>query len=265
MNILMIGDIVGREGRDALTFWLPAYKEAHKIDLCIANAENSAGGKGITANIVRELRDAGVDVITLGNHAWEQRSWLDEADRFPEVIRPWNGAPSWPGQGYYVHKYNCGKVLVVNLLGYIFMQGADNPFFFMERYFQDLLDRIKPQITIIDFYAEATAAKCDMAWYLADKVTAVCGTHTHVQTADERIIGTGTAFISDLGMTGSMDGVIGMDREHSLRRFCTYLPTPYKLHSGNVHIQGAIINVDHRCGQARSIKRLDIKLEDIRS
>ena len=236
MNIIMIGDIVGREGREAIVFWLPTFREKNDIDLCVVNAENSAGGMGITAKIAGQLLEAGVDVITLGNHACEQKQWLDEAEDFPEVIRPWNSPPSWPGQGYYTFDCEHGRVLVINLLGQLFMQGADNPFSFLERYLTPLLTRVKPQIVLIDFHAEATAEKNALGWYLADKVTAVCGTHTHVQTADERILGSGTAYITDLGMTGSMDGVIGMDRTNSLRRFCTYLPTPYQLQRGNVYI-----------------------------
>lgn len=254
----MIGDIVGREGREAVIEWLPAFLRDEDIDFCIANAENAAGGLGINGKIATDLLAAGIDVLTLGNHAWEQKSWPLEADLFPEVIRPWNGSPLWPGQGYFCAQHKAGKILVINLLGQIFMQGADNPFYFLHRYFEPLMQKIRPKIVIIDFHAEATAEKIALAWQLADKVTAVCGTHTHVQTADERIIGSGTAFITDLGMTGSMDGVIGMDKERSIQRFTTFMPTPYQLQRGNVHIQGAVIRVDASSGQARSINRLDI-------
>jgi metallophosphoesterase (TIGR00282 family) len=262
VNILMIGDIVGRDGREAVINWLPTYREENNIDFCIANAENSAGGKGTTAKIVRSLLDAGVDVITLGNHAWEQKAWIQEADDFPEVIRPWNGSPAWPGYGYYCQSSKFGNILVINLLGQVFMQGVDNPFYFMDNCFQPLVEQTKAKIIVIDFHAEATAEKCAFAWFMAGKVTAVCGTHTHVQTADERILDSGTAYITDLGMTGSMDGVIGMDREKSVQRFYTHLPTPFQLQRGNVNIQGALIKVDTSCGQARSIERINIKIED---
>lgn len=263
VNILMIGDIVGRAGREAVMSWLPTYREENRIDFCVANAENSAGGKGINAKIAHSLLKAGVDVITLGNHAWGQKSWLQEADDFPEVIRPWNGSPAWPGSGYYCQGSDYGNILVINLLGQVFMEGTDNPFYFMDRCFQPLLEQTKAKIVLIDFHAEATAEKCAFAYFMAGKVTAVCGTHTHVQTADERILDSGTAYITDLGMTGSMGGVIGMDKEKSIQRFYSHLPTPYQLQLGNVNIQGALIKVDSSCGQARSIERLNVEVESI--
>ena len=263
MNILMIGDIVGRSGRDAVISWLPAYRENNEIDFCVANAENSAGGKGINAKIARSLLEAGVDVITLGNHAWGQKSWLEEADEFPEVIRPWNSSPAWPGSGYCCPNSDFGNILVINLMGQVFMQGVDNPFYFMERCFRPLIEQTKPKIILIDFHAEATAEKGAFAYFMAGKGTAVCGTHTPVQTADERILNSGTAFITDMGMTGSMDGVIGMDKEKAVRRFYTHLPTPYQLQRGNIYIQGVLIKVDASCGQARSIERLNIKVDDL--
>ncbi len=259
-KILLIGDIVGRCGQDLISKHLPVLKEQHQIQLCVANAENASGGLGIDAMSARHLQRAGVDLMTLGNHAWAKQGWIKDCDDFPNICRPLNGPPSWPGFDHVVSTTESGvKVLLINLHGQVFNHNFDNPFVAIEQKLDTWRDKYCPQVILVDFHAEATAEKIAMGYYLQDRVSVVFGTHTHVQTADERILGAGTAYITDLGMTGPGDGIIGMSKNAGIRRFAHSLPARYEVETqGASTLQGAIVSIDETTGRAQSIERLMI-------
>jgi len=251
MKILIIGDIVGRPGRNAVKQLAPILRDEFHFDLFIANAENAAGGKGITVDTMKEILNAGVDVITTGDHAYQQGDAAG-ALNIRNVIRPLNYPPGVPGKGFVIATTSSGKkVAVVNLLGRVFMKPADCPF----RAIDSILDEIKKEtnIIIVDFHAEATSEKIAMGWYLNGKVSAVCGTHTHVLTADNRILSDGTACLTDLGMTGARDSVIGCEVKPIVNHFLTGLPNKFKIAKENIWLTGAIIEVDDSTGKALSI------------
>ena len=256
MNLLMLGDIVGKPGRECLNNHLRDIRDAHDIDYVIANAENACGGLGIDHKSAHELLDAGVDFMTLGNHLWSKKSWLRDADDFAMIARPLNGPDSWPGYPYVVAETRVGNLLLLNLCGNVFMNCAADPFQTLEQQLDELKDRFNAKVTLVDFHAEATSEKQAMGYFLQDRVTAIWGTHTHVQTADCGIIGNGTAYITDLGMTGSMSGVLGMSRDVAMRRFVEQLPAPYSVEEDPPYaIQGMIVEVDERSGQAINAER----------
>ncbi len=257
MNILMIGDIVGEPGREAVRKIIPVLKDREKIDFIIANGENAAGGSGITPKIFNELISLGVDVITSGDHAFKKREILDIIDYQDRLLRPANYPEGVPGKGHTIIKTkNNEKIGVINLVGRVFMEPLDCPF----RRATEILKEIKAEteIVIVDVHAEATSEKIALGWYLNGKVSAVLGTHTHVQTADERILPmqNSTAYISDIGMSGSIDSVIGRTIDEILVRFLNHVPTRFKVADKNVQLQGVIVEVDKNDGKAKSIKRI---------
>ncbi|MEA4888347.1 MAG: TIGR00282 family metallophosphoesterase [Clostridiaceae bacterium] len=259
MHILFIGDLVGSGGRKLLKAKLPDLKKRYQIDLCIANAENAAAGLGLTATLAKDIQSAGVDVMTLGNHSWARQDLLDSIDRIDNLIRPANGPAAWPGKGHLVWRRTACPVLVINLLGRVFMDPVDDPFAAAERLLAENAAQNQAKIIIVDFHAEATSEKNAMACYLDGRVTLVAGTHTHVQTADERILERGTAFITDVGMTGPTDGVIGMEKETSLRRFVSRLPARYEPAYGPSALCAVYIDADPVTGQAKKIERIRIE------
>ncbi len=256
MRILFVGDVVGRQGRRVLATRLSGLRRAHGVDVVIANGENSAGGMGLTPEAATELFAAGVDALTGGNHIWHHREAYDLLDSEPRVLRPANYPPGVPGRGAAVVKTPSGhQIGVLNLQGRVFMQEIDDPFRTGRQ--QAAVLRGAVPVVIVDFHAEATSEKVAMGWYLDGRVSAVIGTHTHVQTADERILPEGTAYITDVGMTGPRDGVIGMSREGILERFLTQLPVRFQVASGPVQVNAALIDIADD-GRASSIERVSL-------
>lgn len=255
MRLLMIGDVVGRPGRRAVKVNLEELKREFDLHLVIANGENAAGGNGITREVARELFAMGVDILTMGNHVWNKREAIDYLARESRIVRPGNYPPGTPGAGAVVYKTGPNvPVAVLNLTGRVFMQALDCPF----RKADELIRQVKEQakVIIVDFHAEATSEKIAMGWYLAGRVAAVCGTHTHVQTADECILPGGTAYITDLGMTGPCNSVIGAKKEMAMKRFLTQLPLRYEAATGLFQFNGVIIDIDEETGAATAIRRI---------
>jgi len=259
LNILVIGDIVGQPGRRAIESLVPNLKEEFKAELVIANGENAAGGSGLTPSIVRELLDCGVNVLTSGDHTWKKREVLDIISTEKRLLRPLNYAPGVPGKGSVIIEADNGsKVGVINLQGRVFMAAIECPF----RAVMEEVKKIKTEtkVIIVDIHAEATSEKIALSRYLDGKVTAIVGTHTHVQTADEQILRQGTAYMTDLGMTGPHDSIIGRRPEQIIQRYLTGMPAKFEMASGDVRLSGAIIEVDENTGLALSIKRIQRKL-----
>lgn len=254
MKILAVGDLVGEGGVKKLKELLPRIREEEKIDFVIVNAENSAGGMGITTKIFNELKELNIDVMTMGNHTWGKKdifTFIDDS----KLIRPANYPNNVPGKGYGIYTCKGKKICVVNLIGRTDMNVlSENPFLKM----QDILKEVKSQadIIILDFHAEATAEKIAMGYYLDGKVTAIFGTHTHVQTADEQILENGTAYITDIGMTGPKKSVIGMDVQVSIKRFETTLPERYKLAEGNCMLNGCIFDINDETCRVNKVTRV---------
>lgn len=257
MNILMIGDLVGVSGRHLLRDNLSAIKNRYNVDICIANGENAAAGLGLSTVLAQEIFDYGVDAITMGNHTWSKRDLINGINDFDNIVRPANGPASWPGKGYTVIRHKLGNVVVVNLLGRVFMDAHNDPFQMILPLLDDLKKKFRTRLAIVDFHAEATSEKMAMGWFLDGHATLVAGTHTHVQTADERLLENGTAYITDIGMTGPIDGIIGMDRQSSLRRFVERLPAPYEAARGRSKLQAVLVSAEEASGQARSILRIN--------
>ncbi|MCL6558591.1 MAG: TIGR00282 family metallophosphoesterase [Firmicutes bacterium] len=255
MRLLMIGDVVGRPGRRAVKANLGGLKQEFDLDLIIANGENAAGGNGITKEVAQELFSYGVDVLTMGNHVWNKKEAFDYINRETRIIRPANYPPGTPGVGVRIYETRRKvKVAVMNLAGRVFLQSLDCPF----RKAEELVAKAKEQarVLVVDFHAEATSEKIAMGWYLAGKVSAVCGTHTHVQTADERILPGGTAYITDLGMTGPRDSVIGVKKEMVIEKFISQLPQKFEVATGLYQFNGVVIDIDEETGEARYIRRV---------
>jgi metallophosphoesterase (TIGR00282 family) len=257
LNLLFIADVIGSPGREVVRALLPGLRRRHDIHLVICNAENSAAGFGVTRDVARELFDSGIDVLTGGNHLWDKKDSMDYLADEPRLVRPANLPPGTPGEGYRVFKAADGTpVAVVNLLGRVFMKEADCPFRAMDRVLAALKDQCK--VVVVDFHAETTAEKAAMGWHLDGRASAVLGTHTHVQTADDRVLPNGTAFICDAGMTGGFESVIGMDRHAALRRFLTLLPERLTPAGGDPRFNGVVLRIDPATGRAHSIERLQI-------
>ena len=261
MQILFIGDIVGRPGRRAVRELLPGLVKDHGVDLVVANAENAAAGFGVTRDTVDELTECGIHLLTTGNHVWDKREVLGFIDEYSNLLRPANYAEGCPGIGHAVVKTAASiPVAVVNLAGRVFMHPADCPF----RAAKGLLGGLRQQtpVIIVDMHAEATSEKQAMGWFLDGEVSAVLGTHTHVQTADETILPRGTAYITDVGMTGPLNSVIGIEKEMIIDRFLTGMPCRFEVARGDVRLQGAVVDVDPQTGRARSIQRVNVKLKE---
>jgi len=257
MNILFIADIVGRPGRRAISGLLPDVIEKHDVHVCVANGENAAGGFGLTETIVRELHQCGVDVITSGNHLWDRKEIIPLLDEDPFLLRPANYPPEVPGCGTAIFEPPGGPpVGVLNLQGRVFISPIDCPFRVADRELGYLKERTR--IILVDVHAEATSEKIALGWYLDGRVSAVVGTHTHVQTADERILPGGTAYITDAGMTGPHDSIIGVKKKAVLERFLTQLPTHFETATSDVRLCGVLIKVDQDSGRAIEIDRINI-------
>jgi metallophosphoesterase (TIGR00282 family) len=254
VRLLLVGDVMGKPGRKALERALPPLVGAEEIDLVVVNGENSAGGLGITPKTAHELFEAGADAITTGNHVWKKREIGDYLAAEPRVIRPANFPPGAPGRGAMLVETKGGLAVgILNLQGRVFMEPIECPFRCALAEIEQLKGRTS--IIVVDFHAEATSEKIAMGWFLDGKVSAVLGTHTHVQTSDERILPGGTAYLTDVGMTGSVDSVIGMRREPVLKRFLTALPQPFEVAGKNLELQGVIVDIGED-GKATAIRRV---------
>jgi 2',3'-cyclic-nucleotide 2'-phosphodiesterase len=249
MRILFVGDVVGRPGRDAVAALLPKLRDELRVDLAIVNGENAAGGAGLTAEIARELQASGADVVTSGNHVWDQRQFMHEIERLDFVLRPINLPANNPGRGSLVAK----GALVVNAIGRTFMNPADDPFHALDV----LLATDVPLVRVLDWHAEATSEKLAMGWHLDGRVTAVVGSHTHVPTADARVLPNGTALVCDTGMVGPRDSILGMKTDVIVERFRTGMPKRFEVADGQVVFGSVLIDADDGSGKARSIERVD--------
>jgi metallophosphoesterase (TIGR00282 family) len=257
MKILFLGDIVGSPGREAVRVLVPKLKKERVIDVVIANSENAAGGSGLTSKVAEELFSYGCDCLTNGDHIWKRQDVLTIIDH-PSIVRPLNLAPNLPGQGYCILSKNNFKAAVINLQGRVFMPPIECPF----RSARQVIPIIRKQtpVILVDMHAEATSEKAAMGYFLDGFVSAMAGTHTHIQTADEKILPQGTAYISDLGMCGPCDSVIGQEKSKIIERFLTGMPARFEVASGDVQLQGAVIEIDENTGKARSIERVQEKL-----
>lgn len=254
MRIAFFGDVVGKPGRRGVARVLSGLRASETIDFVVANGENSAGGIGIDPGSARELLSAGVDVLTSGNHVWAKREILDYINDSDVVLRPANFAPTNPGWGYAVRTTRSGTpIAVINLIGRVFMNTYDCPFRTADAVLEAIGARAK--VVLVDMHAEATSEKVAMGWHLDGRVSMVVGSHTHVQTADERILPKGTAYITDAGMCGPRDSVIGVKRDQVLRRFLTQMPGRFEVADGAVLVQGVVVDVDDATGMASGIRR----------
>jgi metallophosphoesterase (TIGR00282 family) len=251
--ILAIGDIIGKPGRQAVSQLLPGLRQQYSLDLVIANAENAAGGLGLTLATARELLEAGTDVLTSGNHIWAEREIIPYLDGEMPILRALNYPPGVPGKGYIT----VGRAAVVNLMGRTFIGNLDCPFRAMDK----LLAELEQPIIIVDFHAEATSEKMAMGRYLDGRVSAVLGTHTHVGTIDAQLLPRGTAYVTDIGMTGPMDSVIGDDAEAVIQRFLTGIPHRLSVGKGKVALNAIMVKVDDNTGRAMSIDRIYREVE----
>lgn len=262
MNILCIGDVVGKPGRNALRGLLPELKQQYSLDFVIVNAENASGGSGLTSKGAKQFFDMGCDVLTLGDHVWDQKELEEYLETNPYVLKPANYPEETPGFGWCVKETAGGKkVGVINLLGRVFMKyNVDCPFHAA----LEIIEQVKKEtsIIIVDFHAETTSEKTAMGHYLDGKVSAVFGTHTHIQTADEKILAQKTAYITDLGMTGPYDSVIGQNKENIIRRFVTSMPVRFNVAKDDAQVHGVVIKVNDETGQAMRIERIQKKFEE---
>ena len=257
MKILFVGDIVGSPGREAIRVLIPAIKKREKVDFVVANAENAAGGSGMTPKIAEEILGYGADVLTSGDHIWKKKEIVGMLDEDSRILRPANYPEGAPGRGWGVYKVDGKhKIGIVNMVGRVFMESVECPF----RIGRDIVEKIRKEtpIILIDIHAEATSEKIALAWYFDGMISAILGTHTHVQTADERIYPKGTAFISDVGMTGPHDSVIGIDKEIAIKRFIYQTPFKYEVADSDLKFNGVLVSVDRKTGKAVDIKRITL-------
>jgi len=259
MRILLLGDIISKSGRQALAAGLSGIKARYAVDLCVGNVENAAGIFGITPKVIDEVAACGVDIMTSGNHVWDKREGLALLDSREDLLRPANYPPGVPGRGFAVKETRGTPYAVINLQGRTFMTPIDCPF----RCADAILGEIPPgvKIVLVDFHAEATSEKQALAAYLDGRVSAFVGTHTHVQTADERVLPGGTAFITDLGMVGPIDSVIGVRKEQVIERFMRALPVRFEVADGAACIGGLLVDVDDATGRAREVVRVREEIE----
>jgi hypothetical protein len=265
VTILLIGDVVGRPGRELVRKGLRALIDVHGVDFVIANAENAAAGFGVTKDIGDSLLESGVDVMTSGNHIWDKKEVIDYIKVEPRLLRPANYPAGVPGRGSSVANARDGRAVgVINVMGRVFMLPIDDPFAVVLREIDAI--RHRTRVIIVDFHAEATSEKIAMGWHLDGRVTAIIGTHTHVQTADERILPKGTAYLTDMGMTGPHDSIIGMEVGPSLARFLNGMPSKFEPATGNARLNGVIVEADDRTGLAKRIVRIsysEMELADL--
>jgi metallophosphoesterase (TIGR00282 family) len=256
MNILCIGDIVGKPGRLAVAGLLPDLKKEFHIGFVIINAENAAGGSGLTSRIAKNLFEAGCDVLTMGDHVWDQKELEGYLNESEYLIRPANFPPGAPGKGWCVKTMASGvKIGVINVMGRVFMRhSVDCPF----RSLETIVEQMKQETPniLVDMHAETTSEKIAMGYFMDGRISAIVGTHTHIQTADEKILSKGTAYITDLGMTGPYDSVIGQNKEKIIQRFLTSLPVRFNVAEGGVELHGVVIDLDEHTGRPRSITRI---------
>ncbi len=261
MKILFIGDIVGSPGRIAVNKLLPKLKAELALDFVIANAENASGGSGITQKVAEELFDSGVNVLTSGDHIWKKKEIFELINQEERILRPLNYPSGAPGRGSSIFKTKSGaKIGVVNVNGRVFMEALECPFKGVLSAQKELAQETK--IIIVDIHAEATSEKVALGWYLDGKVSAVLGTHTHIQTADEKILPQGTAYITDVGMAGPYDSVIGRKVDDVLTRFLTAIPVRFEVAEENIQLHAVVLDIDEKNGKARSIKRIQERLND---
>ena len=262
MKILFIGDIFGKPGREITHRAVPALVARHGIDLVIANVENSAAGFGVTGDIAETILRYGIDVMTSGNHIWDKKEVLEYIPRQPRLLRPANFPAGVPGRGTWVGKTRTGEpVAVINVMGRVFMQPLDDPFATVLREIESVRGRAR--VIIVDFHAEATSEKVAMGWHLDGRATAIFGTHTHVQTADERLLPKGTAYLTDVGMTGPHDSIIGVTIEAALGRFVSGMPAKFEAATGPARLNAIIITADPATGKALGIERINMSHQEV--
>ena len=262
MKILFIGDIFGKSGRDVARRAIPVLVERRGIDFVIANVENSAAGFGVTGDVAETILSYGVDVMTSGNHVWDKKEVLEYIPRQPKLLRPANFPAGVPGRGTFLGRTRSGQTIgVINLMGRVFMTPLDDPFAAALKEIDAL--RAKARIIFVDFHAEATSEKIAMGWHLDGRVTAVVGTHTHVQTADERILPKGTAYQTDVGMTGPHDSIIGVTIDAALGRFLNAMPARFEAATGPGRLNAVEITADASSGKATRIERLNMPVDEI--
>jgi 2',3'-cyclic-nucleotide 2'-phosphodiesterase len=258
LTVICVGDVFGEPGRRAVQMLLPKLKKQHEADLAVVNVENSASGFGVTPLIARTFLEQGVDVMTSGNHIWDKKEIIEYIGKENLLLRPANYPPGTPGAGSIVIKAGPHKVAVLNLMGRVFLPQLDCPF----RKADEELERLRAEtpIIVVDMHAEATSESQAMGWHLDGRVSVVVGTHRHVQTADERLLPKGTAYITDLGLTGPTDSVIGVEPELALARFLSGMPNRFEPAKGPAMLQGAVIRIDPETGRGLSIERLRVPL-----
>jgi metallophosphoesterase (TIGR00282 family) len=255
MKLLFVGDVIGKPGRRALRNLLPRLVDRHRADYVVVNVENSAGGFGVTPDVLREIEDLPIDVYTSGNHIWDKREAMELLDRHPKLLRPANYPDGNPGRGLHLGETAAGvPVAVINLEGLVYMSNLDSPFHKADALLASLDPRYK--VILVDFHAEVTSEKQAMGFYLDGRVSAVIGTHTHIPTADERILPNGTALQNDAGMTGPYESVIGMRVDKVLKRFLLQTPSSFEVAKHDVRLAGTVVDVDEATGKARAIERL---------
>jgi 2',3'-cyclic-nucleotide 2'-phosphodiesterase len=262
MRILFVGDIFGKPGRDIARRAIPPLVEQRGIDFVIANVENSAAGFGVTGDIADTILSYGVDVMTTGNHVWDKKEVLEYVPRQPKLLRPANFPAGVPGRGSFLGRTRTGEPIgVLNIMGRVFMAPLDDPFALAARELESL--RAKARVVIVDFHAEATSEKVAMGWHLDGRATAVLGTHTHVQTADERLLPKGTAYQTDVGMTGPHDSIIGVSVETALPRFLNGMPMKFEAAAGAGRLNAVIITADPATGKATAIERVNMSSQEV--
>jgi hypothetical protein len=259
VRLLCIGDVVGGPGRRVVAGLLPALLREHRVDLAVANGENLAGGLGVTAATAEELFAAGVGVVTGGNHTWKHKEALPALERDPRLLRPYNYPAGAPGRGLTVVQTPAGAVAVLNLIGRIFMDPVDCPFAAADRALHELAGRAK--VVVVDMHGEATSEKRAMGWHLCGRATVVYGTHTHVPTADEEVLPGGTAYVTDVGMTGPYDSIIGTRKDRVLQRFLSMRPVTFDVASGDLQLRALLVDVDG-AGRATAVSRLKVPFAD---
>ncbi len=261
MKIMMTGDVVGRPGRKAFSRYTPDLRKKYDIDVVIVNGENSAGGKGFTRKSLDELYAAGADIVTSGNHVWDKKDVLDFIDDEPYLVRPGNYPDGTPGKGWCIYPFRKANIAVMNLSGRAFMPALDDPFRVVDDMLEDIGD--EADVVILDFHAETTSEKMAMGWYLDGRVNAVAGTHTHIQTADDRLLPNGTAYITDLGMTGPWNSVLGVKTDKILEKFLSCRPVRFDVADGSCVYSAVIITIDDSSYRTTRIERLQLREDEM--